>query len=90
MALLHNGAPVNALERKIRFRFQGETQVDDKTYETPLDGLEATKSFKWKMVDQRRLLSTKRFGILEDRWDVVGRNLRNGDRTSCTSDMIRE
>ena len=89
-ALLHYGAPVNALERKIRFRFQDGMRVEDKIYETPLDRLEATESVKWKMVDQRKLLSTKRFGILADRWDEVKRHLRNKGGASCTLDMIRE
>ena len=90
-ALLHNGARVNALERKTRCAFKDGRMVEKEIwYETPLDRLETTRNFKLKMVMERNMLSTKESEILQARWKEVEEHLKSDGGISCTPSMIRE
>jgi ankyrin repeat protein len=90
-ALLHNGARVNALERKtIRALKNGGMVEKEIWYETPLDRLESTRNFKLKMVMKRKTLSTKDSDILRARWKEVEEHLKRAGGMSCTPDMICE
>ena len=90
-ALLHYGAPVNALERKIRYGFRNGNKIEKEIwYETPLDQLEAARAFRLKMVAQRNALSTKHSVALQARCEEVEGHLRTNGGKSCTPDLIRE
>jgi len=90
-ALLHYGARVNALERKIRYGFRNAKKIEKEIwYETPLDQLEDARAFKLKLVAQRNALSTKQSVALQARCEEVEERLRTKGGKSCTPDLIRE
>ncbi|KAI8941751.1 hypothetical protein NX059_002955 [Plenodomus lindquistii] len=90
-ALLQNGARVNALERKTLCGLQDGKSIERNVwYETPLDCLESTRTFKLNMVKQRNALSLNRSKILQVRWNEVEKHLKSEGGKPWTPGMASE
>jgi ankyrin repeat protein len=90
-ALLHNGARVNALERRTWLGYRNGNSIEKAIwFETPLDRLKTTRTFKLKMVAERNTLSIEQSKIVQARWKEVEEHLQKKGGKSCTPDMIRE